>query len=228
MTSIVELFPKCRKLCYDARQQLSLQENNIHNNTTSTTSSSGQSAAQQQQQQQSSSNLSLLLEELTRQLDCMDQLVLRETPESRAVWKRKIAELRQEVSTMERKQQNAQYQSQRHELLLRRRHFHPQNNNDPNNHNNNHDELHHLATESQHWQNSTNVVHDLIQTADASYASLRDQRQRLRGVSRVVADMGAALGLTQTTMKIIERRDITDAYLIFAGHLVPVKWSLAS
>lgn len=185
MTSIVELFPKCRKLCYDARQQLSLQENTGR------------------------SNLSLTLEELQRQLDCMDTLVLRETPDSRAVWKRKIAELRQEAATIEAKQKNTSYQSQRQELLLRRRRP-----------DENMSEMQRLATESQHWQNSTAAVTDLIQTADASYASLREQRQRLRGVTRVVADMGSALGLTQTTMKIIERRDITDAYLIFAGMIV--------
>jgi golgi SNAP receptor complex member 2 len=41
-----------------------------------------------------------------------------------------------------------------------------------------------------------------------------------RVVSRVVADMADTLGLTQTTMKIIARRDITDAYLIMAGMVV--------
>lgn len=201
MTSIVELFPKCRKLCYDARQQLSLQENN--------NKSGGGNV-------KSSSNLSLILEELSRQLDCMDQLVLRETPDSRAIWKSKIAALRQDAASIETKLKNTSYQSQRHELLLMRRHRrHPDHHSTENQ-----SELHNLAQESQHWQNSTNVVNDLIQSADASYASLREQRQRLRGVSRIVADMGAALGLTQTTMKIIERRDITDAYLIFAGMIV--------
>jgi golgi SNAP receptor complex member 2 len=77
-----------------------------------------------------------------------------------------------------------------------------------------------LAREGQHWQSSAGMVDDIIQTADASYASLREQRQRLRGASRVVADMADALGLTQTTMKIIARRDITDAYLIAAGMVV--------
>jgi golgi SNAP receptor complex member 2 len=189
MTSIVELFPKCRKLCYDARQQLSLQANTGR----------------------PSDDLSLVLEELHRQLDGMDQLVLRETPDSRAVWKRKIAELRRDMADMEVQQKNTSYQSQRQELLQRRRR--PEDESHRN-------EMENLARESQHWQHSTGMVNDLLQTADASYANLREQRQRLRGVSRVVADMADALGLTQTTMKIIARRDITDAYLIMAGMVV--------
>jgi hypothetical protein len=32
--------------------------------------------------------------------------------------------------------------------------------------------------------------------------------------------MGNKLGLTQSTMRIIERRDITDAYLVFGGMIV--------
>jgi golgi SNAP receptor complex member 2 len=192
MTSIVELFPKCRKLCYDARQQLSLQENGSANN----------------------SNLSLVLEELHRQLDCMDVLVLKETPDGRIMWKRKITELRQDMADMEKRQKVTSYQNQRAELLLRGRRGGNNRGED------NRTEMEQLAREGQHWQSSAGMVDDIIQTADASYASLRDQRQRLRGASRVVADMADALGLTQTTMKIIARRDITDAYLIAAGMVV--------
>jgi golgi SNAP receptor complex member 2 len=192
MTSIVELFPKCRKLCYDARQQLSLQENGNGAN-----------------------NLSLVLEELHRQLDCMDILVLKETPDGRIMWKRKITELRQDMAAMEKRQKITSYQNQRAELLLRGRRG-----GGGNGGNDNRTEMEQLAREGQHWQSSAGMVDDIIQTADASYASLREQRQRLRGASRVVADMADALGLTQTTMKIIARRDITDAYLIAAGMVV--------
>lgn len=187
MTSIGELFPKCRKLAYDARQQLALQQNT------------------------GKSNLGLVLEELNRQLSTMDTLVLRETPASRTSWKRKIAELRKEAASLEKHQAvvTSHYQSERDELL-RRRHRNQGNISDMQN----------LASESESLEKSHVAVMDLVQTAEASYESLREQRQRLRGVTRVVADMGNALGLTQTTMKIIERRDITDAYLVAACMVV--------
>src|SRR3569832_500916 len=87
MTSIAELFPKCRKLAYDARQQLS----------------------QVQLGHTMASELYLVLEELIRQLDCMDDLVLKETQEQRESWKRKIGELRQDAAYLQQQGQAAEY-----------------------------------------------------------------------------------------------------------------------
>jgi Golgi SNAP receptor complex protein 2 len=58
MTSIVEMFPKCRKLAYDSRQQLAQVQNGISY----------------------PSELFLSLDELSRQLEMMEKLVFRETP----------------------------------------------------------------------------------------------------------------------------------------------------
>lgn len=210
MTSIVELFPKCRKLAYDARQQL---------------------AVLQQQQPQSKgggsvSELYLVLEELTRQLNCMDDLVLRETPEQRPVWKRKIYDLRQECSTIQqtgatleqmlRKQQRSNansYQSDRDELLtLRRRKTNTAG--DGNN------DISTLVDERSSIEQSNFIVRDILNVGTLSLDNLQGQRQRLHGVSRTMASIDSRLGLTQMTMKIIERRDITDAYLIIAGMII--------
>ena len=49
---------------------------------------------------------------------------------------------------------------------------------------------------------------------------MQRQRQRLRGVRGVLTDIGNRLGVTQSTMRIIERRDITDAYLVAAGMVI--------
>jgi Golgi SNAP receptor complex protein 2 len=197
MTSIVELFPKCRKLAYDARQQVA--------------------QVQQQGNSTSISELYLVLEELNRQLDCMDDLVLRETPQQRDVWKRKIAELRNESASLQTKGQAADrarttntYQREREELLRRRRRRVGDEG-----------DLQDLADESQSLEQSQFMVGSLISQGEASMGNLVDQRQRMRGtLHRVVVDMGSRLGLTQSTMRIIERRDITDAYLVLAGMIV--------
>jgi Golgi SNAP receptor complex protein 2 len=202
MTSIGELFPKCRKLAYDARQQL----------------------AQAQQPQSPSGTISelyMVLEELTRQLDCMNELVLRETPSNRDVWKFKITELRTECAALQQQGQAAEYAKQqehyqssykneREELMLRRRRRRGGNDSD----------MAHLADESESLQQSHSMVGDLLLTGQASLTGLMEQRQRLRGVKRVLVDIGSRLGLSQSTMRIIERRDITDAYLVFAGMVV--------
>lgn len=166
------------------------------------------------------SELFLVLEELNRQLQCMDELVLRETPQQRDVWKRKIGELREESASLQqqgtaadynrRRHQNSRYNSERDELNLRRRKKRPGEEN----------EMQNLADEGSSLDQSHFMVSGLISQGEASLTGLVEQRQRLHGVTRVIANIGSTLGLTQSTMKIIERRDITDAYLVAAGMVV--------
>ena len=39
-------------------------------------------------------------------------------------------------------------------------------------------------------------------------------------MNKVLADIGNTLGITSATMRVIERRDVSDAYLVFAGMIV--------
>jgi Golgi SNAP receptor complex protein 2 len=218
MTSIGELFPKCRKLAYDARQQLAM----IQQQQSSLQASSSMSAAAAPQTSRVVvSELYLVLEELNRQLDSMEQLLLRETPAQRQMWKHKISELRQEAANLQqqgqaaeyaaqRQQHSSSYQREREDLLLRRRRRRGGEDGDMQN----------LAEESQSLEQSQSAVLGLISQGEVNLSGLVEQRQRLRGVTRVLADMGSSLGLTQSTMRIIERRDITDAYLVAAGMVV--------
>mmetsp|Transcript_22876 Transcript_22876/g.26076 ORF Transcript_22876/g.26076 Transcript_22876/m.26076 type:complete len:171 (-) Transcript_22876:121-633(-) len=152
------------------------------------------------------------------QLKIMDALVLRETPSQRIVWKRKILELREECLSLKRQGKyydrivnaNARTQRERTELTLRRR---------PKSDRNNDADIENLAEETQSLHQSHLLVDDLLNSGQASLSGLVDQRLRLRGVRRVVANIGYRLGITNTTMRIIQRRDITDAYLVLAGVL---------
>jgi Golgi SNAP receptor complex protein 2 len=42
----------------------------------------------------------------------------------------------------------------------------------------------------------------------------------MTGVKRVMLDIGSKIGLSNSTMRIIERRDVTDAYFVFGGMVV--------
>jgi Golgi SNAP receptor complex protein 2 len=197
MTSIHELFPKCGKLAYDARQQLS----------------------QVQHGSMTAADLLMVLDELDRQLDMMEQLVLRETPAQREKWKRKINELRSESVSLRQQGQQASdlyrrrtssYQTEREELLRRRNRRKGDQESD----------IQKLADESQSLDQSHFMVDSLIDQGQANLSELVGQRQRLRGVNGVLVNIGNRLGLTQSTMRIIERRDVTDAYLVAAGMFV--------
>jgi Golgi SNAP receptor complex protein 2 len=199
MTSIVELFPKCRKLAYDARQQLAQVQNGV----------------------MQASELFLSLDELSRQLELMNQLVMRERPAQREVWKRKIQELKLEADGVRRQGEhydrmvntNVRQQKERNELLTRRRQrkeFSSSSERDMSN----------LADEAKSWNQSQFMVGDLIANGEASLNNLIEQRQRMKGVSKFLGQIDDKLGISNTTMKIIERRDITDAYLVAALSVV--------
>eukprot|EP00531_Pseudo-nitzschia_arenysensis_P011558 CAMPEP_0116118378 /NCGR_PEP_ID=MMETSP0329-20121206/2072_1 /TAXON_ID=697910 /ORGANISM="Pseudo-nitzschia arenysensis, Strain B593" /LENGTH=210 /DNA_ID=CAMNT_0003612001 /DNA_START=20 /DNA_END=652 /DNA_ORIENTATION=- len=200
MTSIAELFPKCRKLSYDSRQQLAQVQNGVLQ----------------------ASELFLSLDELSRQLDTMQQLVMRERPTQREVWKRKIQELRTEAQGIRRQaahydkvvNTNVRRQKERDELLTRRRR-------QTNRYNSSGErDMGNLADEAKSWQQSHFMVDDLIANGEASLNNLREQRERMTGISRFLGQIDDKLGISNQTMKIIERRDITDAYLIAALSLL--------
>jgi len=199
MASIVELFPKCRKLAYDVRQQLAQVQNGVLQ----------------------ASELFLSLDELSRQLELMNQLVMRERPAQREVWKRKIQEIRVVADGVRRQGEhydrmvntNVRQQKERDELLSRRRQrkeFSSSGERDMSN----------LADEAQSWNQSQYMVNDLIANGEASLNNLVEQRQRMTGVSKFLGQIDDRLGISNSTMKIIERRDITDAYLVAACSVV--------
>lgn len=146
----------------------------------------------------------------------MEQLVLRETPAQRQVWKRKILELREDAAAIQRQGEhydrmvnaNVRHQKERDELLTRRKSRTAEN------------DMQNLAEEAQSLGQSQMMVGDLLSSGEASLTGLVEQRQRMRGVKKMVVNIGNKLGISNSTMRIIERRDITDAYMVFAGMVV--------
>jgi golgi SNAP receptor complex member 2 len=195
----MQLFPKCRKLSYDSRELLAQVRNGMLN----------------------PSELYLVLDELSMQLDIMEQLVQRETPAQRDVWKRKILDLRDDAKSLRRMgddydrrmNANMRHQRERDELLRRRK---------QQTHHSNIDErdMSNLADEGQSLQQSQYMVGDILASGEASLMGLRGQREKIGGITRTVMNISNRLGLTQSTMRIIERRDITDAYLVLGGMIV--------
>ena len=199
MTSIVELFPKCRKICYDARQ----------------------TAAQVQNGLIDPSNLFLSLDELSRQLDIMSSLAQKETPAQRQMWERKILELREDSDGLRRQGEHydrmvgagMRQRREREELMMRRRRNRTTGNGDA-------DEMTQLAEEADSLASSHGMMNDLLASGQSSLSSLENQRQKMRWINRAVLNIGNKLGLSQSTIRMIERRYTTDAYLVFGGMII--------
>lgn len=200
MTSIVELFPKSRKLAYDSRQQLSQIQNALI----------------------CPSELFLSLDELSRQLDLMENLAQRETPSQREMWKRKILELREDGISIRRQGEHydrmvssgIRQRRERDELLTRRRKQRTHNGGADTN------DMQHLTGEADSLASSQGMMSELLASGQANLSSLAGQRQKMRWVNRKMLSIGNKVGLSNSTMRMIERRDATDAYLTFGGMIV--------
>jgi Golgi SNAP receptor complex protein 2 len=159
---------------------------------------------------------------LPRQLDLMENLAQRETPAQREMWKRKILELREEAQSIRRQGEHydrivgagIRQRRERDELLARRR------NNRTIGGGGDADEMQQLTEEADSLASSHGMMNELLTTGANSLSNLVGQRSRMRWVNRKMLDIGNKIGLSNSTMRMIERRDATDAYLVFGGMVV--------
>jgi golgi SNAP receptor complex member 2 len=220
MTSIVELFPKCRKLAYDARQQLAMLQQQQHG-------SKGSS---------SPSDVIMILNELNFQLQYMESTLLqKEIPQQRMIWSRKIKELQQESQLLLQQCHTAATSTNRNTNDI---HQYSSMNNNHNSYSTDRDELlnlrqrrrqrqqtsesdiHNLSKESDSIQNSHSMIVDIISSGEASYQELKSQRRRMNSMSSILSNISDTIGLSKLTIQIIERRDITDAYYVIGGMII--------
>ena len=151
----------------------------------------------------------------------MENLAQKETPAQREMWKRKILELREDASSIRRQGEHhdrmvgagLRQRRERDELMARRRRNRTQGGTEA-------DEMQQLTEEADSLANSHGMMNDLLASGQASLSDLVSQRSRMRWVNRKMLDIGNKIGLSNSTMRMIERRDATDAYLVFAGMIV--------
>lgn len=68
--------------------------------------------------------------------------------------------------------------------------------------------------------NAHRGVDDMLSTGHSALDSLKSQRDVLKGAQRRILDMGNVLGLSNHTMRLIERRLSEDKYVLFIGMAV--------
>ncbi|CAM9836654.1 unnamed protein product [Pylaiella littoralis] len=191
MTSIVELFPKARRLSFDLRTLLQYVEKG----------------------HASPDDAGMNLEEFGRQLDVLDSLVGQERPTQRQDWRRKLRELRNEHDFLrdqlgrfdQGRRKVSQEAREREELLARRHATLPASAIDS------------YAEEGNSLLRSRRMVGDYIQTGQASLDSLVEQRSRLKSAHRKVLDMANILGLSNSILRVADRREAVDRLLVLGG-----------
>uniref|UniRef100_A0A1B6LIN1 Golgi SNAP receptor complex member 2 n=1 Tax=Graphocephala atropunctata TaxID=36148 RepID=A0A1B6LIN1_9HEMI len=69
-------------------------------------------------------------------------------------------------------------------------------------------------------QNANRGVDDMLRSGSGILDNLRDQRNTIKGAHRKILDIASTLGLSNTTMRLIERRAREDKYILLAGMVV--------
>ncbi|XP_058824043.1 probable Golgi SNAP receptor complex member 2 [Topomyia yanbarensis] len=68
--------------------------------------------------------------------------------------------------------------------------------------------------------NAHQGVDEMIWTGSSILDGLRNQRETLKGARRRIMDIGSTLGLSNQTMKMIERRLVEDKHVMLGGMIV--------
>jgi Golgi SNAP receptor complex protein 2 len=66
-------------------------------------------------------------------------------------------------------------------------------------------------------QNANRGIDDMLQSGAGILENLRDQRMTIKGAHRRLYDIANTLGLSNTTMRLIERRAYQDKFILFSG-----------
>ncbi|XP_053681116.1 probable Golgi SNAP receptor complex member 2 [Anopheles nili] len=69
-------------------------------------------------------------------------------------------------------------------------------------------------------QNAHRGVDEMIWTGSNVLDGLRSQRETLKGARKRILDVGNTLGLSNQTMKMIERRLVEDKYVLYGGMII--------
>lgn len=70
--------------------------------------------------------------------------------------------------------------------------------------------------------NAHRGVDDMLMTGNNALDSLRSQRDKLKGAHKRILDIGNTLGLSNHTMRLIEKRISEDKYVLYIGMVVTV------
>lgn len=70
--------------------------------------------------------------------------------------------------------------------------------------------------------NAHRGVDDMLMTGHGTLENLKSQRDKLKGAHKRILDIGNTLGLSNHTMKIIEKRISEDKYVVIIGMIVTI------
>uniref|UniRef100_M4B7T0 t-SNARE coiled-coil homology domain-containing protein n=1 Tax=Hyaloperonospora arabidopsidis (strain Emoy2) TaxID=559515 RepID=M4B7T0_HYAAE len=208
--TLESLYPQARKLQFELKMQMSYLD-------------SGRMGSKTDEgvQAEARANLSAM-EQLQWQLDSLLQQSLEAT--AKDTWTKKLQQLRSEThalgSTLEQHLYSISrraVEARERESLLSRRNAVGVNKYGFDNGNG----ALYAAQESESLQRSSQMVSDLTSLSQSILGDLGEQRSRLKNVRTKLLDIANRLGLSSSLLRVIERRDTVDFWIVMGGSSKP-------
>lgn len=156
------------------------------------------------------------------ELDALESLIARESASRRGVWKAKLNGLKEVVAIVKRDAEifgratdaGARYGRERDELINRRNRGAASRKDCG--------DMNHMVDEGASYVRSMADVADMVEIGAATMKELRSQRTKMMGVRNMLTKMGNSLGISSSVMRIVQRRDVTDRYIVYGGIFVTI------
>jgi len=198
-----------------------LQETNrslyeLHNRMTELSKSSFSESSQEIE-----TNIQALIEEVYTKCSRLDDYLFKEPPQKKQASKLKIDQIKYDVRHIESSYKSYVYKKKSKDEEERRR-----------------EELMSMTFTTNAEQNDTKIAmdyalqhHDSLQNADrnigqmlytgaSSLEQMKNQRSSLKGVRKRMLDIGNTLGLSNTVMRMIDKRGTQDKWIVYGGIIV--------
>ncbi|KAK2179946.1 hypothetical protein NP493_466g05043 [Ridgeia piscesae] len=159
------------------------------------------------------------IDQVVTQCERLDLLVNKEPPTRRANAKIRVDQLKRDCQHLQFSIRNVQHRRYQREQELREREALMSSNFAPNDANTT------IMMDAALQQNTrlTNVhrdMDDMLTTGSYVMSNLRDQHSTLKGAHRKILDVANTLGLSNTVLRLIERRAYQDKYVLFGGMIL--------
>lgn len=154
----------------------------------------------------------------------LDVLVQKEPPARRQNWKIRVDQLKYDVRHLQSSFQTCQAKLYERERMERERqellHTKFTTNADAANASDTSILIDRALEHNSALQRSNRSVDDLLNHGQSILESLRDQRSLMKNIRKKMLDISSMLGMSNTVMRLIERRSEGDKYLLFGGMIV--------
>lgn len=158
------------------------------------------------------SDIYMGLNEVTRRLDHLDSLVLKEPKTKRDDFRRRVQHLRTTYShirgsldNLVRRKDRSNYDSNKRDLFAEA------------NRNIEAGDIEAEIAENGSLNRTGKMLNEYIAIGQETMSNLGSQKERLKGIQRKAFDILNSLGIANTLMKVVEGRDKVDKWIVYGG-----------